>query len=383
MEGVVSVKKVLNVGIAGFGYMGRMHAMCYDNIKYYYNSGIEARLYAVVSSKPPEKLPVKFEKYYGTVEELLADDRVDIVDICSPNYLHKEALAKAIEKKKHIYCEKPLTVDLQSAEEIMALIKKTNYDKVSRVAFEYRFVPAVIRARQIIDEGLLGRLISFNFKYYGSEFLDPNRPISWQSDKKLSGGGVLYAMGTHSIDLIRYLVGNAQAVFAQKKTHFKKRPLKEDPAVMREVEIEDILSVQMTCENDVTGNLLLSQVAAGSGIDFTFEIYGEKGALKFDHENANVIYYFDNGDKGEPAGGFRGFKAIETTQKYGGEAVFPPPRVTISWSRYHIASVYDFLRSIADGKKSRPDIEDGYRVQQITDAIYKSTETGRIEKVTY
>lgn len=375
------MKKTLNVGIIGFGYMGKMHSMCYDNLKYYYNCDADVRLYAVATSKKPEELPVKFEKYYTSWEELLDDENVDIADICGPNYLHADVLKKAMEKKKYIYCEKPLTTDLNGANGVMEYKEKLGYDMVNRVCFEYRFVPAIIRAKQMIENGDIGKLINFNFKYYGCEFLDPARCISWQSTKELSGGGVLYALGTHAIDLIRYLVGDVEEVFAQQRTHFKERPLKEDPSRMKKVEIEDIVNAQLTCKDDVAGNLLLSQVAAGSGIDFTFEIYGEKGAIKFDHNNANVIYYFNNEDPKEPVGGFGGFKAIETTQKYGGAAVFPPPRVTISWLRYHIASVYDFVEGIINGEEKTPGIEDAYKVQQITEAIYKSAQSGRIEKV--
>ena len=375
------MQKKLRVGIVGFGYMGKMHAMCYDNIKYYYKSDFEVELYGVVSSKKPEELPIKFEKYFQTVDEMLEDEKVDIVDICAPNYLHKEVLEKAIKKGKYIYCEKPLTTDLESAEQIKALIEETRYKKTSRVTFEYRFVPAIMRAKQLIENGDIGKIIHFNFRYYGSEFLDPKRPISWQSTKELSGGGVLYALGTHSIDLIRYLVGDVEEVFAQKITHYKERPLKEDPSKNVKVGIEDIVNAQLTCRNQAVGTLLLSQVAAGAGTDFTFEIYGEKGAIKFDHANANVIYYFNNELPKDPIGGLGGYQAIETTQKYGGEAVFPPARVTISWSRYHIASVYDFLHAVAHGEETSPDLMDAYKVQQITDAIYRSTETEKIEKV--
>ena len=375
------MKKILNVGIVGFGYMGKMHSMCYENIKYYYDTDITVCLYAVVSAKAPEQMPVSFKKYYKDVDALLADDNVDIVDICSPNYLHKDILLKAIKAQKHIYCEKPLTVDLLSAKEVINQIHISQYNKISRIAFEYRFIPAVMRAKQIIEDGLLGNIINFNFKYYGCEFLDPKRCISWQSTKKMSGGGVLYALGTHSIDLIRYLIGDVTEVFAQEKTYFKQRPLKEDPSVVKDVDIEDIINAQLTCDNNAMGTLLLSQVAAGSGVDFSFEIYGEKGAVKFNHENANVIYYYNNKDEKEPTGGFDGFKAIETTQKYGGAAVFPPPRVTIAWSRYHIASIYDFLNAVAGENKTYPDIEDGYKVQQITDAIYRSAASGKIEKI--
>lgn len=375
------MKKTIKVAIVGFGYMGKMHSMCYDNVKYYYNSDIDVELYGVVSSKKPEELPVKFTKYFKDVDEMLADENVDAVDICSPNYMHKEILEKAIRANKYIYCEKPLTTDIESAEEIRKLIEETGYKKANRVTFEYRFVPAVMRAKQIIDEGGIGKIIHFAFRYYGSEFLDPNRPISWQSTKELSGGGVLYALGTHSIDLIRYLIGDLDTVFAQKYTHFKKRPLKEDPSKMQDVGIEDIVNAQFTAKSGAVGTLLLSQVAAGAGTDFTFEIYGEKGALKFDHGNANFISYYNNELPKDPIGGLGGYQMIETTQKYGGEAVFPPARVTISWSRYHIASVYDFLHAVAEDKESAPGLMDAYKVQQITDAIYRSSESGKVEKI--
>lgn len=375
------MKKEIKVGIAGFGYMGKMHALCYENIRYYYNTDAEVTLYAVVTSKKPDELPVKFRKYYNTLEEMLQDEEVDIVDICGPNYMHAEALKLAIQYKKHIYCEKPLAIDLASAEQVIRYAKETQYQGISRVTFEYRFVPAIMRAKQLIEEGRIGSIINFNVKYYGSEFIDPARPISWQSTKSLSGGGVLYAMGTHALDLIRYLVGDVEEVFAQKKTHFKKRPLKENPSEMKPVEIEDIINVQLLCHDEIMGNLLLSQVAAGSGVDFSFEIYGEKGTIKFDHTNANVISFFSNEDAKEPMGGLGGFKQIETTQKYGGEAIFPPPRVTIDWIRYHVASVYDLIHAVSTGTPTHPDIYDGYEVQRLTDAIYQSADTHQIVKL--
>ena len=363
--------KKINVGMIGFGYMGKMHTMCYDIMKYYYNTDVNINMYAV-SNTSKTSFPIKFEKVYSDYKSLINDENVDVIDICVPNFLHKEILIEAIKAGKHIYCEKPLAADIESANEVMEAYKKYNYNKTSRITFEYRFVPAIMRAKQIIDEGKIGNIIHFNFKYYGSEFLDPNRPISWQSTKEKSGGGVLYALGTHAIDLIHYLIGDIDEVYADKRTHFKKRPLLGTDKMI-DVEIEDILNIQLY-SGEKMGTLLLSQVAAGSGIDLTFEIYGEKGAIKFTHENPNVIYYFNNEDEKSPIGGLSGFKAIETTQKYGKAASFPPPRVNIAWTRYHIASIFDFIDAVANNTKAYPDIQDGYKVQLVTDAIYNSAE---------
>ncbi len=364
--------KKINIGMVGFGYMGIMHTMCYENLKYYYNMDVEINMYAVSNTSKKTGFPVGFKKIYNDFRELINDENVDVVDICVPNFMHSEVLIEAIKANKHIYCEKPLTIDFESATKIMDIYRKFNYNKVSRMTFEYRFVPAVMRAKQLIDEGKIGKIINFNFKYYGSEFLDPKRPISWQSTREKSGGGVLYALGTHAVDLIHYLVGDIDEVYASKSTYYKKRTLVGTDKTA-DVDIEDIINIQLFCKN-IMGTLLLSQVAAGSSIDLAFEIYGETGAIKFNHENPNIIYYYSNEDEKFPIGGLCGFKAIETTQKYGEAASFPPPRVNIAWTRYHIASVYDFIDAIAKKHNTHPNIEDGYRVQQVTDAIYKSAD---------
>ena len=373
--------KTIRVGIVGFGYMGKMHAMSYDVLRYYYKMNVNVQLYAVSTQKRPEELPVAFKKIYADYHELIADPLVDVVDICMPNIYHKGILVEAMKHNKYIYCEKPLALNLSDSKEVMEALAKYNYNKTNRVTFEYRFVPAIIRAKALIREGAIGKIIHFNCKYYGSEFLDPRRPISWQSTKASSGGGVLYALGTHSIDIIRYLIGEVDSVWAMKHTHFTERPVKSNPDKTEKVEIEDIVNAQIVCRNGALGNLMLSQVAAGAGIDFYIEIYGEKGAIKFSQENPNVLMFFDNTEVKIPNGGISGYKAIETMQKYDNAAVFPPPRVNITWSRYHIASVYDFIAAVGEDRKSSPDIRDGYEVMKITDAIYRSCESGMIERI--
>ena len=371
-----SMKTSLNVGIIGFGYMGRMHSMSYENLKFYYDAIPAVNLYAVSATEAElAALPITVQKHYTYWRELVEDKQVDIVDICAPNNLHAEMICAAIRANKHIYCEKPIAADWESAKQVMSAVRETAYKKTARINFQFRFIPAVLRAKQMIDEGAIGKLVQFNFKYYGSEFIDPNRPISWQSTRAVSGGGVLYALGTHSLDKIRYLVGEVDRVYAVQSTHFKKRPMlgSSQPA---DVDIEDILNIQLDC-NGVPGTLLLSQVAAGAGTDIAFEIYGERGAIKFDHSQPNHIQYFSGEDKKEPIGGYSGWKMIETTQKYGGKATFPPPRVNISVPRYHLASLFDFIDAAAQGKQAYPDLMDGFRVQEITDAIYRSAQEKR------
>lgn len=374
--------RTLRVGLVGFGYMGKMHSFCYRNLKYYYkfSQPAEVKMYALATTSPEQERPISFEKIYNNYLELLADPQVDIVDICAPNFLHKEILLAAIKANKAIFCEKPLTLNLAEAQEIKKAIEYYHYRKPNRIAFEYRFSPAIQRAKQLIIDGKLGRLIQFNVKYYGSEFLDPGRPISWQSTKTKAGGGVTYALGTHAIDLIHYLIGDIQEVYAVKKTIFQKRPLKGSNQ-MAQVELEDIMNVLCQSNTGIPGTLLLSQVAAGSGIDFSFEIYGEKGSVKFNQAQPNQLLYFDDTVAKKPHGGFSGYTAIETMQKYDGDAIFPPPRVDISWSRYHIASIYDFVKDVIQETQSHPDLMDAFKVQSVTDAIFTSADEKKIVQI--
>ena len=374
------MKETLNVGLIGYGYMGKMHTLCYENIKYYYDlNGKKVNLYALSSSKSIDEIG-NYKKAYTNYKDLINDENVDVVDICLPNNMHKEVLIEAIKAGKHIYCEKPLALNLKEAEAVMAVMKETSYKGINRMVFEYRFIPAIMRAKQMIDEGMIGKIINFNFKYYGSEFLNPNRPISWQSTKEMAGGGVLYALGSHAIDLIHYLVGDVTSLYANTKTHYKERPLK-DSSGFKKVEIEDIVNAQLTVGDDILGTLTLSQLAAGSGTDVKFEIFGERGSIKFDHSNPNAIKYFSADDIDNPIGGVSGFKEIETTQKYPRPAIFPPPRVNISWIRYHIASQFDFIQAVYENKETSPDINDGFKVQKVMNKIYESASLNKVLKL--
>jgi len=133
--------KKINIGIIGYGYMGKMHSMCYENLKYYYEiPDVKINLYAVVTSKKQEDLDTKFEKVYKTYQELLEDKNVDAVSMCLPNFMHKEVIMECLKMKKHIYCEKPLALNLKEGEEILEYMNEISYNKVNRMVFEYRFV---------------------------------------------------------------------------------------------------------------------------------------------------------------------------------------------------------------------------------------------------
>ena len=359
--------KELNIAIIGYGYMGKVHTLCYKNLPFYYNlPDTKLNLYAVMDIRQEIQKEVGFTKFHNDYEILLADPQVDVVDICTPNFMHKPILIKAIKANKAIYCEKPLALNLKETEEIIEVLNKSNPNLIHRIVFEYRFLPAVMKAKELITTGRIGDIINFNFKYYGSEFLDPVVSLKWQAIKAKAGAGVLYALGSHVIDLIHYLIGDITEVYSETKAYYQKRDL-QNIQKQGEIEIEDIVNAQLKVNDEIMGMLMLSQIAAGSSTDLQFEIYGEKGSLKFDHSNPNVLKFYSIEEE------LSGFKEIETMQKYPEPAVFPPPRVNISWIRYHIASQFNFINAVLNNKQASPNLRDGYKVQKVMDKILQSS----------
>jgi len=365
------------VGIVGYGFIGKVHTYGYVNLPLFYDPPpAKIKLVGVCTAHKETAKKAKdignFSFATTSYQDLLKRDDIHIINCCVPNYLHKNVLINALKAGKHIYCEKPLAMDLAEAKEILEVAEKSG--KVHQVTFEYRFIPAIIRAKQLIEEDFLGKVFNFRGCYLHSGYIDPTRPISWRLDKKKAGGGALFDLGSHVLDLIRYLLGNYKAVFATTRTFINERPFPDDSTKKAKVEVDDISLLQLKMQNGSFGTIEVSRLAAGANDDLRIEIYGEKGALYYNHMNPNWLWIYDTRDTGEPIGGFRGFKAIETVQKYPRPAVLPGPKFSIGWMRYHVASQYDFIKRIVDGKKGNPSFYDGYKVQEVMEAAYLSAE---------
>lgn len=371
--------KQLGVGMVGYGFIGKMHTYAYNSIPIYYDPPpANVRLVGVCTSRQETvRRAVEHGGYeFGTTDyrELMERDDIDIINCCTPNDLHKDVLLSAIEAGKHIYCDKPLTMNLAEAQEVIEAVDKS--DAINQMTFQYRFVPAMIRARQLIDEGILGEPMSFRVAYLHSGYIDPNRPMSWRLDKNRGGAGALFDLGAHVLDLVRFLLGDCREVFATMQTFVKQRPVAKGSSELVDVEVDDLALVQMKMENGAIGTMEASRIATGTNDDLRVEIHGKEGAIRFSLMEANWLEVYDNRLAGEPIGGMRGFNRIETVQRYPEPSAFPGPKFTVGWVRFHIASMYDFLKNVAAGEPSPPTLYDGFKVQEIMDAALKSAEDG-------
>ena len=369
--------KTFGVGMVGYGFMGRMHTYAYQSLPMIYDPPpAKIKLVGVATATPEsgrkaiEQAGYEFDTREFT--ELLSRRDVHIIDICTPNNLHKDVAIGALKAGKHVYCDKPLALNLRQAQEIWEVAREAK--TIHQMTFNYRFIPALLRARQLADEGFLGRIYQFRVAYLHSSYINPDRTASWRTDKAISGGGASFDLGSHVIDLVRYLLGDFDSVSARMETMIGDRP---GPSGRVLVEVDDVLWMQARLQSGAMGTIEASRLSTGACDEIRFEAHGDKGAIRFNSMDPNWLDVYDATLPEGDYGGDRGFKRVESVQRYPKPASFPGPKNSIGWIRYHIDSLYNFVHNVAVGRQSSPSIYDGLKVHEVLDAAMRSNKSGR------
>ena len=375
--------KKINIGVLGSGFMGKTHTFGYKTIPLYYeNIGFEINLKGVCASNIENAVKLKnkagFEYATDNMYDIINDKDIDVIDICLPNVLHKDAIIKSLENKKHIYCDKPLCISFNEAKEILNLEKQTN--TINQVTFQNRFFPATLLAKRMIDEGKIGNILTFTASFLHSGSVDKEKPIGWKQNALVAGGGVLFDLGSHVIDLLYYMMGEFKNVFCKTKVLYNKRP--DSNGNMIDITGEDSAFLIMETKSGALGNVTITKAATGENDVLTFEIYGDKGAIKFNLMDPNWLWYFDNTKKEEAYGGERGFTKIECVQRYEYPAgIFPSSKSSIGWLRGHVHCLYNFLDCVANNKKTSPSFSEAAYVQYVMEKAYESSRTMQISNL--
>ena len=215
---------------------------------------------------------------------------IDIVDICTPNDQHCPAILSAIANGKHIYCDKPLTATLEEAEQIAAALK--NYHGTAQMTLQNRFLPAPLRAKQLIDEGAIGDILEFRTAYLHAGSADPKAPLKWKLSGK-AGGGVIADLGSHILDLTEHLIGPFDSLLATTHIAYPMRPSADDPTKMVPVDAEDNMNVIVRLPNGASGTVTASKIATGAEDEIRVEIHGSKGALRFNGMKPHGLQFYD------------------------------------------------------------------------------------------
>ena len=365
----------IGIGLVGYGQMGRIHAYAYRGIPIFYDPlPYRLRLEAVADPLPgaADKAVAQagFARAAGDWRSVVADPRVDVIDICTPNAEHLPVLQAAIAAGKDIYCEKPLCTNLADSIAILGAARRAGVRH--QITSEYRFVPAVAQARRMVEDGFLGDLLHFRGLYLHSGYVDPLRPISWRLRRAATGGGVLMDLGPHVLDLMRWLVGDAAQVAGAVNTFVQRRPLADRPGETAEVDVEDCAQAMLRFAGRGVGSLEVSRCATGSEDELRVELHGSRGALAFNLMDPNWLHAYD-ATAPEPE---RGFRRLATVQRYPAPAVAPAQKFAIGWTRSHLASQHAFLTAVATGQEASPSFADAVAVHAHIDAIYRAAAAG-------
>lgn len=381
-------KKVYGVGLIGFGTMGKAHTYAYQTLPFYYsNLPFRIRLTGVCSGHRANAeraaADYGYARAYDNYRELLADPDIDIVNICTPNHLHKEMIVAAIQAGKHVYCDKPLVTSPAEADEVLAALaqaRENGLSLINQAAYQNRFFPATLRARQIMDAGQLGRILAFRAAYLHSGSVDPQKPIGWKQDQAF-GGGVLVDIGSHALDLMYCLLGEYAEVDCRTVIAYPRRPDKSGQLV--DIQADDAAIMIVKMKSGCMGTIEASKIATGTQDELRFEIHGTQGALRFNLMDPNWLEFYDQTVPERPLGGQRGFTRIECVQRYeqpGG--TFPAAKSSIGWLRGHAHSIYCFLDCVYQGRPASPSFQDAAYIQQVLAAASESARSGRTVQLT-
>lgn len=382
----MAVKKKLRIGMIGYNFMGKAHSNAWRQAGFFFDLPAELEL-ATICGRTPGPLEEARAKYgWGKAvtdwRDVVEDPEIDIIDIGTPTNSHAEIAIAAAEAGKAILCEKPLGMDLKECEQMLAAVEKAGV--VHMVCHNYRRIPAIAFARKMIERGDLGdRIYHYRARYAQDWIADPEFPLVWRLKSEVAGLGTLGCIGSHIVDLGRYLVGELEEVSGHMETFIKQRPVLEATGkgltaeggkVMGEVTVEDAVSWTGRFTNGALASMEATRFALGRKNHISLEINGSEGSLVFDFEDMNRLKFYST-KGGEDVRGFRDILVTEGMHPYL-EAWWPPGHI-IGYEHTFVNAFADFVHAVVDGKSVQPTFHDGVENQRILDAIVKSSEERR------
>ena len=376
----------LGVGMLGYAFMGKAHTNALKKLPYMMYPPAAAPRLAAICGRNEEAVAEAarrygYDKYYTDWRAMLDDDAVDVFDNGGPNDAHAEPCIAAAEAGKHIMCEKPLARTAEEAKSMLDAVNKAGVQHM--VAFNYRFVPAIVQAKKLIESGALGRIFHFRAVYLQEWIIDPDFPKIWRLDQTVAGSGALGDLGAHIVDLARYLVGEPTKVSGMLKTFIEERPL-PDGNGRGKVDVDDAFTALLEFDNGAIGVVESSRFCQGRKNHQTIEINGESGTIHFNLERMNELDVFWANESPDTTRGFHNVLVSEPNHPYWSN--WWPQGHMIGWEHTFVHEFDHLFRAIVGKGSVAPygaDFEDGYRNAVILDAIAESARSGRLVDINY
>ena len=402
-------KRTLAVGLIGHDFMGRAHSNAWRQAPRFFDlpAAVQMKTICGRNAAATKRAAAKlgWKHFENDWHRVVADPEIDIVDICTPNDTHCEIAVAAAQAGKAILCEKPLARNVVEAGRMARAVKRARV--VNMVCHNYRRIPAIALAKEMIDRGEIGdRIFHFRARYAQDWIVDPSFPLVWRLQSKTAGSGALGDIGSHIIDLARYLVGEFSEVCAATETFVKERPVagrmdvgrvgalrRPDAAARRpyrgKVTVDDALTMIGRFRNGALASLEATRFAPGRKNSIALEINGSAGSLFFDLEEMNRLKFFSRRDPKDRQG-FRDILVTEPSHPY--IKSWWPPGHMIGYEHTFIHTIADFVNAVVRqmegrapshpqksgtrrGESLHPDFQDGLQNQKLLNAVAQSAKT--------
>ncbi|MEM6688727.1 MAG: Gfo/Idh/MocA family oxidoreductase [Planctomycetota bacterium] len=372
--------KPLNIGLIGYGFMGRTHSNGYKRVNDFFPEiGLRPTLKAVCGRNTEKVQAFADQWQYESIETdwraLISRDDIDAIDICTPNNSHAEIAIAAAEAGKMILCEKPLALNPEEGEEMVAAVEKAGV--ANTVWYNYRRVPAVTMAKQLIDEGKLGRIFHYRANFLQDWTISDDVPQGgaalWRLDVNAAGSGVTGDLLAHCIDTAIWLNGSITDVTAMTETFVKER-MHTETGKMEPVGIDDACAFLCHFENGSLGLFESTRYARGHKALYTLEINGENASIRWDLHDLHRLEYFNHDDEGR----LRGWRSIHVTD-HGGDQPYMEkwwvPGLQIGYEHTFVHQVADFLKSVEANEPCHPNFRDALETQKVCEAVLDSAKS--------
>ncbi len=375
--------KPLNIGLIGYGFMGRTHSNAYRKVVNFFDVPYKPVLHTVCGLVEAEAKAFAdqwgYQSHTTDWRRVIEDPAIDVVDICVPNNMHAEIAIAAAQAGKAICCEKPLALDVAQAEQMVDAVERAGVANL--VSFNYRRVPAVTLAKQLIDEGRLGRIFHYRANFLQDWTISTEVPQggmgTWRLDAKAAGSGVTGDLLAHCIDTAMWQNGAISSVCAMTETFVKQRKHAETGKV-ESVSIDDACTFLCRFDNGSLGNFESTRYARGHKALYTFEINGEKASIAWDLHDLHRLSYFDHADDSI----VRGWRSVHITD---GDMPYMDkwwvPGLQIGYEHSFVHQVADFLKNMAEAKPTSPTFREALATQRVCEAVLASAESQSWQKV--
>ena len=370
--------KPLNIGMIGYGFMGRAHSNGYRRVANFFDQAYYPVLKACCA-RDKDKLKAFADQWgYESVEtdwrKMIERKDIDAIDICTPNNTHCEMALAAAAAGKMILCEKPLAMNAPEGLKMVEAVEKAKVPNM--VWYNYRRIPAVTLAKKLIDEGKLGKIFHYRANFLQDWTISADLPQGgaglWRLDVNAAGSGVSGDLLAHCIDTAIWLNGSIANLSAMTETFIKERTHTLTGKVEK-VGIDDACAFMCRFDNGSLGLFESTRYARGHKALYTFEINGEKASIKWDLHDLHRLQYFDHRDESQVRG-WRSIHVTDTDHPYMGK--WWVPGLAIGYEHSFVHQVADFIDGLSSGKLASPTFRDAYETQLILDAILASAKTG-------